>query len=466
MLFLNNIILNTNICANESISRLIIILGIVLNIIKILIPLIIIIMGIKDFFYASVNSDKEAIQKASKKLGTRIIAGLIIFFIPTIVEFGLSLIDDDEINSMFKGCTKCLLNVSECSTDLPDNKEDDKKEETNKKEDKEDKEDKEEAKEEEKEDSEKEEETNKNAPTITGISKDGVIVTISAEKNKSNIAGYYFSYTNELPDKATGGYIATSDDSIELVRILGTTYVWVEDKDGNISEPQTVAVDSTDILETYGDDYTMLKGTTLESYLESHGSSIQELDNLMARSVRAAGLYTKEAVATSALSFTQTLARKYKIKIPYQSAGLRTVPGAKPEWGGARRNPEAENEKYYGLDCSAFANWTYANAGFGINHRVYYWGGSIPRLEYSKENGDIGDIFVYGRGNQKGRHVKVIVGKTATEYITAEATGSGVVVRKEKFKEKSEYEIQKADYLIDVNKNTDYYINTDYPTGY
>ena len=258
MLFLNNIILNTNICANESISRLIIILGIVLNIIKILIPLIIIIMGIKDFFYASVNSDKEAIQKASKKLGTRIIAGLIIFFIPTIVEFGLSLIDDDEINSMFKDCTKCLLNVSECSTDLPDNKEDEKKEETNKKEDKE------EAKEEEKEDSGEEEETNKNAPTITGISKDGVIVTISAEKNKSNITGYYFSYTNELPDKAAGGYIATSNDSIELVRILGTTYVWVEDKDGNISEPQTVIVDSTDILETYGDDYTMLKGTTLE----------------------------------------------------------------------------------------------------------------------------------------------------------------------------------------------------------
>ena len=72
---------------------------------------------------------------------------------------------------------------------------------------------------------------------------------------------------------------------------------------------------------------------------------------------------------------------------------------------------------------------------------------------------------IYCRGNQKGRHVKVIVGKTDTEYITAEATGSGVIVRKEKFKEESEYEIQKADFLIDVNKNKDYYLNTDYPTG-
>ncbi len=462
MLFLNSVILNTNICTNENISRLIIILGIVLNIIKILIPIIIIIMGIKDYFYASVNSDKEAIIKASKKLGTRIIAGIIIFFIPTIVSFGLSLIDDEDTKSIFADCTKCLLDVSECNTEVPSIKE-----ENNKKE--EDKEDKEETnKEDEKEEikEEEQEETNKDAPTITEISKDGVLVTINTKKNKSDIAGYYFSYTNELPDKTTGGYIATNEDSIELVRILGTTYVWVEDKDGNISEPQTVSVDSNDILVTSGDDYTMLKGTTLESYLESHGSSIQELDNLMARSVRAAGLYSKEAVATSALSFTQTLARKYKIKIPYQSAGLRTVPGAKPEWGGARRNPEADNEKYYGLDCSAFANWVYANAGFGINSRVYYWGSSIPRVAYSKENGDIGDIFVYGRGNQKGRHVKVIVGKTDIEYITAEATGSGVIVRKEKFKEESEYEIQKADFLIDVNKNKDYYLNTDYPTGY
>lgn len=73
------------------------------------------------------------------------------------------------------------------------------------------------------------------------------------------------------------------------------------------------------------------------------------------------------------------------IKIPYQSAGLRTVPGAKPEWGGTRKNPKADNEKYYRLDCSAFTNWVYTNAGFGVNSRVYCWGNSIPRVAYSKK---------------------------------------------------------------------------------
>jgi hypothetical protein len=204
----------------------------------------------------------------------------------------------------------------------------------------------------------------------------------------------------------------------------------------------------------------------LESYLESHGSSIQELDNLMARSVRAAGLYSKEAVATSALSFTQTLARKYKIKIPYQSAGLRTVPGAKPEWGGARRNPKADNEKYYGLDCSAFANWAYANAGFGVNSRVYYWGSSVPRIAYSEANGDIGDVLVYGYGSQSGRHVRLIVGKTSDSFIIAEASGSGVAITTQKFSKDGYYLIQKADFLTDVNKNKDYYLNTNYPSGF
>mgnify|MGYP003308406592 CR=1 FL=1 len=123
----------------------------------------------------------------------------------------------------------------------------------------------------------------------------------------------------------------------------------------------------------------------------------------MARSVRAVGLYTKEAVATSALSFSHVLAEEYGIKIPYQSAGIRKEAGALEKWGAPRSHAEASNEMYYGLDCSGFVNWVYANAGFGINSRVYYWGSSVPRVPYSAENGDIGDVLVYGKGNQKGR---------------------------------------------------------------
>ena len=369
-----------------------------------------------------------------------------------------------------------MLNVSECSSELSalieaeNKKEEEKKEENNKKEEekpeKEDKPEKEE-KEEPETTPEEEEEQEENSGDfgIKNISKDGVIVTIKANKGENDIAGYYFSYNNQRPDKETGGYISTSDSSLEVVRLAGTTYVWVEDKNGNISEAKKITVSSSDILTTTGKEYKILKGTTLDSYLKEQGSSIEELDKIMARSVRAAGLYSKEAVATSAISFTQVLAKKYKVKIPYQSAGIYKVPGANPKWGGSRSNPKADNEKYYGLDCSAFVNWTYANAGFGINSRVYYWGDSVPRVAYSEANGDIGDVLVYGRGNQKGRHVRLIIGKTDTEFIIAEASGSGVAVTTQKFTKDGGYEIQKADYLTNVNRNTDYYLNTNYPTG-
>ena len=92
-------------------------------------------------------------------------------------------------------------------------------------------------------------------------------------------------------------------------------------------------------------------------------------------------------------------------------------------------------------------------------------GDSVSRVAYSEANGDIGDVLVYGRGNQKGRHVRLIIGKTDTEFIIAEASGSGVVVTTQKFSKDGGYEIQKADCLTNVNRNTDYYLNTNYPTG-
>ena len=71
-------------------------------------------------------------------------------------------------------------------------------------------------------------------PVISSITNDGIIVTVNAKKLNSDISGYYFSYENKRPDKSAGGYIATNNESVEVVRLVGTTYVWVEDKSGKI----------------------------------------------------------------------------------------------------------------------------------------------------------------------------------------------------------------------------------------
>ena len=54
--------------------------------IKIAVPIIIIVMGSLDFGKAFISSDEDAMKKAQKKFIMRLIIGMVIFFIPTIVK--------------------------------------------------------------------------------------------------------------------------------------------------------------------------------------------------------------------------------------------------------------------------------------------------------------------------------------------------------------------------------------------
>ena len=69
------------------------IVGYIIFIIKIVVPLILIIMGVMDFAKAAISSSDKANSEALSSLIRRIIAGVIIFFIPTVISFGISLID-------------------------------------------------------------------------------------------------------------------------------------------------------------------------------------------------------------------------------------------------------------------------------------------------------------------------------------------------------------------------------------
>lgn len=60
-------------------------LGYALLVLKILIPIIIIIYGSIDFFKAVVNAKDDSISKAAGILLRRVLLGIFIFFIPTIV---------------------------------------------------------------------------------------------------------------------------------------------------------------------------------------------------------------------------------------------------------------------------------------------------------------------------------------------------------------------------------------------
>ena len=96
------------------------------------------------------------------------------------------------------------------------------------------------------------------------------------------------------------------------------------------------------------------------------------------------------------------------------------------------------------MDCSGFAAWSYVNAGYNIKRGQYpsFW--SYDRYALRKENGDVGD-FILSSG-----HVKVIVGKTDTGFICAEAAGKepGMCLSTHSYSKTSGYWIAKGESLI------------------
>ena len=297
--------------------------------------------------------------------------------------------------------------------------------------------------------------TNDNTgPTISSISNDGIFVSIKTSRNGYTISGYYFSYTNQRPSKS-GGYLATSLDSLEVARLPGTTYVWIEDTQGNISQAAKINI-GTDVIKNSG---SILKGQALSDYISSKGGNIDDFNKLMARSVRAAGLYTKTGAATAGVFLATGLYQKYGITIPYWRGGKTSSIGAYGSWGIYRNNPTYDGYYYYGMDCDGFVNWTYLNTGIVYNsilaNSYYYWNG----LPVSKENGEVGDVM------RTTGHVKIIVGKTDKGFIVAEEAGrdNGLVVNVHAYTSTGGYIIIKGEDLISKYTHMD---NSSYPSGF
>lgn len=109
-----------NICGDPRISNIMQIIGYIIFVVKILVPLIIIVLGMVDFGKAVISSDEKNINKAASSLIRRILAGLAIFFIPTIIFAILNLTEVSNENNKqgsFVECTKCMFDpINSCGT--------------------------------------------------------------------------------------------------------------------------------------------------------------------------------------------------------------------------------------------------------------------------------------------------------------------------------------------------------------
>lgn len=89
--------------------------GWVVTLIKIAIPILIIIFGILDFGKAVTGGDDKTIKASMKTLGIRVIAGLVIFFIPSIVLCVFGLVNSySSMTADFGVCQTCILSPWNC----------------------------------------------------------------------------------------------------------------------------------------------------------------------------------------------------------------------------------------------------------------------------------------------------------------------------------------------------------------
>ena len=98
-------------CEENGVKQSFQIIGYLLFALKIAIPLILMGLGILDFSKALISEDDKVTKETAIKFAKRIISGVVIFFIPTVLNFIFSLIDDiDKTTSKYEGCTACLFN--------------------------------------------------------------------------------------------------------------------------------------------------------------------------------------------------------------------------------------------------------------------------------------------------------------------------------------------------------------------
>ena len=102
-----------NYCTNNNLLSTFMFIGRIIQIAKIFIPIIIIGFGVMDLFKAITGSKDDEIKKSFKSLAMRCVAGVCVFFLPAIVSFIFSLVNDWN-ESDYSECIKCISNVKSC----------------------------------------------------------------------------------------------------------------------------------------------------------------------------------------------------------------------------------------------------------------------------------------------------------------------------------------------------------------
>lgn len=101
-----------NFCEEPNVLGAVRIIGYLLLLLKLFVPIIIIGFGIFDMYKSIVASGSDSFSKQLKSLMNRIIIGIFIFFVPTLINLILNQLDN--YTWKIKSCQRCLLEPFDC----------------------------------------------------------------------------------------------------------------------------------------------------------------------------------------------------------------------------------------------------------------------------------------------------------------------------------------------------------------
>ena len=115
----NNIV---NFC--QSTAKVWQLIGYIILILKILIPIVLIILGIIDLSKSIVSNDDNTMKKQITALSKKIISGIVIFFIPTIINYIFSLVGIFSVTfkNIQETCVNCVIYPNKCDVSKSNNK--------------------------------------------------------------------------------------------------------------------------------------------------------------------------------------------------------------------------------------------------------------------------------------------------------------------------------------------------------
>ena len=103
-----------NFCNEERAQHALRFIGYLLMVVKIIVPLLLIIFGVIDYAKAVIASDDKTIKNSTSSFVTRIAAGVLIFLLPTIINFVFGLVAGANTSMKYEKCRICIFNPKEC----------------------------------------------------------------------------------------------------------------------------------------------------------------------------------------------------------------------------------------------------------------------------------------------------------------------------------------------------------------